>query len=84
MLRPPLPPPRSWYPGHMSKFARQLPALLARTDVVLELRDARLPLTSVHPALEGEPPALPCPAPCPALPPPFEGCLMCRLCGELG
>jgi hypothetical protein len=31
-----------------------LPALLARTDVVLELRDARLPLTSVNRNFEGE------------------------------
>jgi hypothetical protein len=30
-----------------------LPALLARTDVVLELRDARLPLTSVNKTFEG-------------------------------
>ena len=34
-----LPAPPSWYPGHMTAFARTLPALLGRTDVVLELRD---------------------------------------------
>ncbi|KAI0261657.1 P-loop containing nucleoside triphosphate hydrolase protein [Gloeopeniophorella convolvens] len=50
---PPLPPPQSWYPGHMTQFSRMLPGLLARTDVVLELRDARLPLTSVNRNFEG-------------------------------
>ncbi|EPQ52106.1 P-loop containing nucleoside triphosphate hydrolase protein [Gloeophyllum trabeum ATCC 11539] len=37
----------------MDKFARMLPALLRRTDVVLELRDSRLPLTSINETLEG-------------------------------
>lgn len=37
----------------MTQFSRILPALLARTDVVLELRDARLPLTSVNRNFEG-------------------------------
>lgn len=30
-----------------------LPALLTRTDIVLELRDARLPLTSINRTFEG-------------------------------
>lgn len=50
---PALPVPPSWYPGHMTRFSRQLPALLTRTDVVLELRDSRLPLTSINSNLEG-------------------------------
>ncbi|KAI0035829.1 P-loop containing nucleoside triphosphate hydrolase protein [Vararia minispora EC-137] len=50
---PLLPAPRSWYPGHMTQFARMLPALLTRTDIVLELRDARLPLTSINRTFEG-------------------------------
>jgi mitochondrial GTPase 1 len=50
---PALPIPKSWYPGHMTRFSRQLPALLAQTDVVLELRDSRLPLTSINGNLEG-------------------------------
>lgn len=29
-----------------------LPALLRRTDVILEMRDARLPLTSINPSFE--------------------------------
>ncbi|THU99122.1 P-loop containing nucleoside triphosphate hydrolase protein [Dendrothele bispora CBS 962.96] len=50
---PVLPAPPSWYPGHMMKFTKMLPTLLTRTDVVLELRDSRLPLTSINRTLEG-------------------------------
>ncbi|KXN91562.1 Mitochondrial GTPase 1 [Leucoagaricus sp. SymC.cos] len=50
---PPLPVPPSWFPGHMMKFTRMLPSLLTRTDVVLEIRDSRLPLTSINRTLEG-------------------------------
>ncbi|KAJ6470072.1 P-loop containing nucleoside triphosphate hydrolase protein [Mycena vitilis] len=50
---PALPIPPSWFPGHMMKFTRMLPALLTQTDVVLELRDSRLPLTSINRTLEG-------------------------------
>ncbi|KAJ6595782.1 hypothetical protein DFH09DRAFT_1135627 [Mycena vulgaris] len=49
---PALPMPPSWFPGHMMKFT-MLPALLTRTDVVLELRDSRLPLTGINRTLEG-------------------------------
>lgn len=47
-----LPPPPSWYPGHMAAFAKTLPSLLPKTHVVLEVRDIRLPLTSINPQLE--------------------------------
>ncbi|KAI0696832.1 P-loop containing nucleoside triphosphate hydrolase protein [Cytidiella melzeri] len=50
---PVLPVPPSWYPGHMTQFTRKLPTILRRTDVVLELRDARLPLTSINRNFEG-------------------------------
>ena len=50
---PALPVPPPWFPGHMLQFQRQLPALLKKTDVVLELRDARLPLTSINRNFEG-------------------------------
>ncbi|KAF9467935.1 P-loop containing nucleoside triphosphate hydrolase protein [Collybia nuda] len=53
ILMPALPIPPSWFPGHMMKFTRMLPALLTRTDVVLEIRDSRLPLTSINRTLEG-------------------------------
>ncbi|EIW78372.1 P-loop containing nucleoside triphosphate hydrolase protein [Coniophora puteana RWD-64-598 SS2] len=48
-----LPAPPSWFPGHMSRFTKQLPSLLSRTDVLLEIRDSRLPLTSINNNLEG-------------------------------
>jgi hypothetical protein len=54
MLFPALPSAPSWFPGHMNRFTKQLPALLSRTDVVLELRDSRLPLTSINNNLEGK------------------------------
>jgi mitochondrial GTPase 1 len=38
----------------MSRFTRLLPAFLSRTDIVIELRDSRLPLTSINPAFESE------------------------------
>ncbi|KAF8629032.1 hypothetical protein AX15_003592, partial [Amanita polypyramis BW_CC] len=50
---PMLPNPPSWFPGHMRKFTRILPALLKRTGIVLEIRDSRLPLTSINRQLEG-------------------------------
>jgi hypothetical protein len=50
---PALPAPPSWFPGHMNQFKRQLPVLLKHTNVVLELRDARLPLTSINRTFEG-------------------------------
>lgn len=52
MPLPPLPAAPSWFPGHMAAFARALPSLLNSTHVVLEVRDARLPLTSINPVLE--------------------------------
>ncbi|KAG9090610.1 Mitochondrial GTPase [Ceratobasidium sp. UAMH 11750] len=53
MISPPLlPVAPSWYPGHMRRFFTQLPELLARTHIVLEARDSRLPLTSINPEFE--------------------------------
>lgn len=40
-----------WYPGHMAKARRQLQEQLSRTDVVVEVCDARLPLASRNPDL---------------------------------
>jgi mitochondrial GTPase 1 len=54
MKVPILPAAMSWYPGHMSFFMKKLPELLNRTDIVLELRDSRLPLTSINPNFERE------------------------------
>lgn len=36
----------------MAAFAKALPSLLAKTHVVLEVRDVRLPLTSINSLLE--------------------------------
>lgn len=40
-----------WYPGHMAKTKRLLAAQLSKVDLVIELCDARLPLSSRNPAL---------------------------------
>lgn len=44
-------PPIQWYPGHIAKAERQLLDNLKRVDVVLEVRDARIPLATHHPNL---------------------------------
>lgn len=38
-----------WYPGHIAKAERALKEQLKRVDVVLEVRDARIPLATHHP-----------------------------------
>lgn len=38
-----------WYPGHIAKAERDLKEQLKRVDVVLEVRDARIPLSTHHP-----------------------------------
>ncbi len=45
-------PPIQWYPGHIAKAERQLKENLKRVDVVLEVLDARIPLTSHHPQIK--------------------------------
>ncbi|MCG9892144.1 MAG: ribosome biogenesis GTPase YlqF [Thermosynechococcaceae cyanobacterium MS004] len=42
-------PPIQWYPGHIAKAEKALITQLKRVDVVLEVRDARIPLASAHP-----------------------------------
>ena len=42
-------PAIQWYPGHIAKAERQLQEQLKRVDVVLEVRDARIPLSTHHP-----------------------------------
>ena len=37
-----------WYPGHIAKAERQLKEKLNLVDVVIEVRDARIPLTSSY------------------------------------
>ncbi|MGC1308770.1 MAG: ribosome biogenesis GTPase YlqF [Phormidesmis sp.] len=45
-------PSIQWYPGHIAKAERALQAQLKRVDVVLEVRDARIPLATRHPKLD--------------------------------
>lgn len=42
----------NWYPGHMAKARRQMEEELKLVDIVIELRDARMPLASANPLLE--------------------------------
>ncbi len=44
-------PSIQWYPGHIAKAEKSLQAQLKRVDVVLEVRDARIPLATLHPKL---------------------------------
>jgi len=41
-----------WYPGHMAKASRELKEVLPLVDIVLELRDARIPLSSKNPQID--------------------------------
>ena len=42
-------PAIQWYPGHIAKAEKALKEQLKRVDVVLEVRDARIPLATHHP-----------------------------------
>lgn len=42
-------PPIQWYPGHIAKAEKSLLEQLKLVDVVLEVRDARIPLATRHP-----------------------------------
>ena len=42
----------NWYPGHMAKARRLLKEQLRRIDLVIEICDARLPLSSRNPELD--------------------------------
>jgi ribosome biogenesis GTPase A len=45
-------PPIQWYPGHIAKAEKALLEQLKLVDVVLEVRDARIPLATHHPDLD--------------------------------
>ncbi len=38
-----------WYPGHMTKARRKIKELLNKVDAVIEVRDARIPISSTNP-----------------------------------
>ncbi len=44
-------PAIQWYPGHIAKAEKALSDNLARVDLVIEVRDARIPLATGHPHL---------------------------------
>jgi ribosome biogenesis GTPase A len=46
-------PAIQWYPGHIAKAQRQLQEQIKKVDVVLEVRDARIPLSTHHPEVAG-------------------------------
>ncbi len=41
-----------WFPGHMAKTRRMISENLKFTDIVIELRDARIPYSSKNPEIE--------------------------------
>ncbi|MBR2067884.1 MAG: ribosome biogenesis GTPase YlqF [Solobacterium sp.] len=42
----------NWYPGHMEKTRRQMEERLRAVDMIIELRDARMPNASINPILK--------------------------------
>ena len=44
--------PIIWYPTHQSKALRQLKNGIHHIDLVIEVRDARIPLTSINPQFD--------------------------------
>jgi ribosome biogenesis GTPase A len=44
-------PTIQWYPGHIAKAEKALTDHLAKVDLVIEVRDARIPLATGHPRL---------------------------------
>lgn len=41
-----------WYPGHIAKAEKALTSHLEKVDLVIEVRDARIPLATSHPRLQ--------------------------------
>ena len=41
-----------WYPGHMTKAKREMQEKMKMVDMVIELRDARIPNASKNPMIE--------------------------------
>ncbi|XP_062143873.1 DAR GTPase 3, chloroplastic [Alnus glutinosa] len=44
--------PVQWYPGHIAKTEKELKVQLKLMDVVIEVRDARIPLSTSHPQMD--------------------------------
>tara|TARA_A100001234_G_scaffold42244_1_gene34567 strand:+ start:865 stop:1728 length:864 start_codon:yes stop_codon:yes gene_type:complete len=45
-------PAIQWYPGHIAKAEQQLTQHLNKVDLVIEVRDARIPMATGHPHLQ--------------------------------
>jgi ribosome biogenesis GTPase A len=45
-------PAIQWYPGHIAKAEKALSNQLEKVDLVIEVRDARIPLATGHPRLQ--------------------------------
>lgn len=45
-------PAIQWYPGHIAKAEQQLNQHLSKVDLVIEVRDARIPMATGHPHLQ--------------------------------
>ncbi len=45
-------PAIQWYPGHIAKAEKALKDHLAKVDLVIEVRDARIPIATGHPRLQ--------------------------------
>ena len=41
-----------WFPGHMAKTRRMITENLKNVDAVIEMRDARIPISSKNPEIE--------------------------------
>ena len=44
-------PKIQWYPGHIAKAEKKLSDVINKVDLVIEVRDARIPLSTGHPHL---------------------------------
>ncbi len=44
-------PKIQWYPGHIAKAEKQLSEVINRVDLIIEVRDARIPISTSHPHL---------------------------------
>ena len=42
-----------WFPGHMSKTRRMIKSNLSSVDAIVEILDARIPMSSQNPEMEG-------------------------------
>ena len=40
-----------WYPGHIAKAEKKLTQIINRVDLIIEVRDARIPISTGHPHL---------------------------------